>query len=99
MMCVCVFLPPTVPLQGGKQKRERKEMRSEMRGEELKRGNPNDEPETKDGEKEKEKENVNQMKREWKFLSLSQYNLFQIISLCVCACVRTVFIPKKKERK
>ena len=61
-VCVCVFLPPTVPLQGGKQKRERKEMRSEMRGEELRRGNPNDEPYTNYGEKEKEKENVNQMK-------------------------------------
>ena len=47
---VCVFLPTTVPLQGGKQKRERKEMRSEMRGEELRRGNPNDKPDTKDGE-------------------------------------------------
>ena len=73
-------------------------MRSEMRGEELRRGNPNDEPVPKNGEKEKEKENVNQMKYEWKFLSLSQYNLFQIISLCVWMCVRTVFIPKKKER-
>ena len=31
-------------------------MRSEMRGEELRRGNPNNEPDTKDGEKEKEKE-------------------------------------------
>ena len=33
-----------------------------MRGEELRRGNPNDKPSSKDGEKEKEKENVNQMK-------------------------------------
>ena len=28
-------------------------MRSERRGEELRRGNPNDEPDTKDGEKRK----------------------------------------------